>query len=123
MTFIATDGTAFDTEDARFWYEAHRGIAPPPRTMPADTIVENGIAFVTENKEHWIVNFYDSRKPTRPHSKESEPYYPLALYAKWGYRAVDLERIKALDRQCCEEYKNRVGGEVDDDDEQPAAEG
>lgn len=105
MSFIATDGTVCSTESERFWYEEFEGIAPPQREMSANTIVENSIAFVTEDESHWIVNYYDSRKPPCLHSKDIEPYYPLALYMKWGYRIVDLERIKALDVQCCKEYK------------------
>jgi len=90
--------------DAQFWIDYYNGVKPPRREMSADAICENGGAFVTENEDFWILTPYDSRIQPRLHPKRdmpgyllAEPYYPLALVAKWGFRVVDLERIKQLD--------------------------
>ena len=99
MSFVATDGTVCPTESARFWYEANRGIEPLERKMSADAIAENGIAFCTEDEEHWIMTPYDSRKPPSFRPKDVEPYYPLALVLKWGFDAVNVERLKELEKQ------------------------
>ena len=95
-TFVATDGTECATESERFWYETMRGIEPPRREMSPDTICENEITFVTEDKDNWIVNWYDSRKEPMLHSKKREPEYPIALVAKWGYRTVNRKRMDEI---------------------------
>jgi len=71
----------------------------PQREMSADAIAENGIAFCTEDEEHWIMTPYDSRKPPHFRPKDIEPYCPLALVMKWGFDAVNVERLKELEKQ------------------------
>jgi len=99
MSFVATDGTVCATESERFWYEENRNIAPPQREMSADAIAENGTCFATEDDENWIITFYDSREPSQYRPKDIEPYCPLALVMKWGFRAVNVERLKELEKQ------------------------
>ena len=88
---------------AQEWTDYCNGTEPPQREMSADAIAENGIAFCTEDEEHWIMTPYDSRKPPSFRPKDIEPYYPLALVTKWGFDAVNVERLQALNKQCIEE--------------------
>jgi len=92
--------------DSKNWIKLCRG--HEEREMPADAICTNLTAFVTEDAEHWIVNYYDGRKPCL-HPKKTEPYYPVALVAKWGYKAVDFERIEQMAKKDIEETKKQFG--------------
>jgi len=71
----------------------------PRREMPPDALCENADTFVTEDADNWIVNWFDSRKPPRLHSKKANYVYPLALVLKWGYRPVNVERLNEISKQ------------------------
>ena len=84
---------------AQEWIDYCNGTEPPQREMSADAIAENGIAFCSEDAKHWIMTPYDSRKHPSFRPKDIEPYLPLALVTKWGFNAVNVERLKELEKQ------------------------
>ena len=92
---------AQETQDLIDYYN---GIEHPQREMSADAIAENGIAFLTEDEDYWIMNPYDSRKPPRYRHKYIEPYYALGLVLKWGFNAVNIKRLQELDKMPFPEY-------------------
>ena len=67
----------------------------PQRVMPPNALLENGIVFVTEEKDAWHLTPYDSRKPIDKVSKGNEVML-LAFVFKWGFRVVDVERFNQI---------------------------
>jgi hypothetical protein len=57
--------------------------------------------FITEDEDNWIGNFYDPDKPPQLHPKATEFPYPLALVLKWDFDTVNVERMKAIDKEYC----------------------
>jgi len=61
-------------------------------------LAKNSQTYITEDETSWIINWYDGSKPEKI-DKTRQPDYPLALVYKWGYEAVDIDRLNELDRQ------------------------
>jgi hypothetical protein len=84
-------------------------------------IVENEDTCVIEDDKNWIVMWKHGETITdkkirgtvcQKYTKDLDPYYPLALLYKWGYKTVDEKRIAELEKQFDEEDDE----DEDDDD-------
>ena len=79
--------------DAQVWIDHYNGIEHPRRELPADALCENDIGFVTEDEDNWIFWWYDPRKEPEYYLKSEYPHHPYALVVKWGFKAVNVDRI------------------------------